>query len=250
MATTAATANAVHFDQIFLAEGWARDTRIIVREGLIAAIESGVAPQPADESAAIGLPGIANLHSHAFQRGMAGMAEVAGPEGDSFWTWRELMYRFVGRLDPDSLRAIAALAYAEMLESGFTRVGEFHYLHHAANGAPFADPAAMTHAIVAAAEESGIALTHLPVFYAQGGFGGAAPAPAQRRFVTDVDQFARILEGARAATAGLPDAVVGVAPHSLRAVAQPQLEAVAALDRKSTRLNSSHMSESRMPSSA
>lgn len=229
MATTAATADAVHFDQVLLAGGWTRATRIIVQEGLIAAIETDVPPQPADERAAIGLPGMANLHSHAFQRGMAGLAEVAGPGGDSFWSWRELMYRFVGRLDPDSLRAIAALAYAEMLESGFTRVGEFHYLHHAPDGAPFADPAAMTQAIVAAAEDTGIALTHLPVFYAQGGFGGAAPTTAQRRFVTDIDQFARILEGARAATAGLPDAVVGVAPHSLRAVTQPQLEAVAAL---------------------
>ena len=100
---------------------------------------------------------------------MAGLAERAGEGDDSFWTWREVMYRFVDRLDPDGMRAIAALAYAEMLESGFTRVGEFHYLHHAPDGRPYGDVAAMAQVIAAAADEKGIGLTLLPVFYAHSG---------------------------------------------------------------------------------
>ncbi|MEM5346398.1 formimidoylglutamate deiminase, partial [Paraburkholderia azotifigens] len=134
-----------------------------------------------------------NLHSHAFQRGLAGLAEVRGPSEDSFWTWREVMYRFLDRIGPDELRAIAALAYLEMLEGGFTRVGEFHYLHHDRDGQAFAAPAEMAAAIAAAAEETGIALTLLPVFYAHAGFGGAEPQPAQRRFTHDRDGFAALI---------------------------------------------------------
>lgn len=218
-----------HFSEALLAEGWAENVRISVADGLISAIETGVAPTPVDERHAVSLPGLPNLHSHAFQRGMAGLAEVRGPAGDSFWTWREIMYRFVDRIDPDDLTAIAAMAYVEMLEGGFTRVGEFHYLHHDRDGTAFADPAAMSAAIAGAAEESGIALTHLPVFYAHGDFGGAAPGQGQRRFINDVVGFARLIEGARAALAPLPDAVLGVAPHSLRAVTPDELGPVAAL---------------------
>ncbi len=214
-----------HFAEAMLSEGWAKDVRVIVAEGLIAGVESEVASVSGDHSHAIALPGIPNLHSHSFQRGMAGLAEVVGPEGDSFWTWRETMYRFAGAITPDQLQAIAALAYIEMLEAGFTRVGEFHYLH----GIGDAGAAAMTQAIVAAAAETGIALTHLPVFYAHGGFGGAPPGERQRRFVHDLDGFAALLESAREACAALPDAVVGVAPHSLRAVTPDELSALAAM---------------------
>jgi formiminoglutamate deiminase len=212
----------LHFATALLPDGWARDVRITVQGGLIAAVDAAVAPG-ADARHAIALPGLPNLHSHAFQRGMAGLAEVRGTSDDSFWTWREIMYRFVDRLTPDDLAAIAALAYAEMLESGFTRVGEFHYLHHDRDGRPFADPAAMSGAIVAAARETGIALTHLPVFYAHAGFGGSAPGDGQRRFIHDLDGFATLLDAARAEAATLPDAVVGIAPHSLRAVTPDEL---------------------------
>jgi len=211
-----------------LPDGWANDVRITLRDGLIAAIETGAEPD-AGERHAIALPGLPNLHSHAFQRGMAGLAEMRGTRDDSFWTWREIMYRFVDRLTPDDLAAIAAQAYAEMLESGFTRVGEFHYLHHDRDGRRFADPAAMSAAIVAAARETGIALTHLPVFYAHAGFGGIAPGEGQRRFIHDVDGFAKLLDAVRAEVATLPDAVVGVAPHSLRAVTPGELAALAPL---------------------
>ncbi|WP_016746402.1 formimidoylglutamate deiminase, partial [Rhizorhabdus wittichii] len=218
-----------HFDRILLPEGWTTDVAITVRDGLVAAVEPGVAPVAGVERHAIALPGLPNLHSHAFQRGMAGLAEVNLGGDDSFWSWRETMYRFVARLTPDHLRAIAAQAYVEMLETGFTRVGEFHYLHHDIDGGAFADPAAMSLAIVEAAAETGIALTHLPVFYAHAGFGGLAPGEGQRRFVHDVDGYARLIDRLRAPLAALPDAVLGVAPHSLRAVTPDELAAVATL---------------------
>ena len=217
---------ALWFGQAMLVEGWRQDVRLTIRDGRIAGVESGVPPRPGDERHGIALPGLPNVHSHAFQRGMAGLAEQAGPGGDSFWTWRAAMYRFVDRLDPEGLRAIAALAYVEMLESGFTRVGEFHYLHHDPAGEPYGDPAEMARAIVEAAKESGIALTLLPVFYAHAGFGGGAPEAGQRRFVNDVDGFARLVEGAREALASMDGAVLGVAPHSLRAVTADELAAL------------------------
>lgn len=213
----------LHFRQALLAGGWASDVRITVTHGLVGAIVSGEAPQPLDERHAIGLPGMCNVHSHAFQRGMAGLTESRGANDDSFWTWRDLMYRFVDRMTPEQLLAIAAFAYAEMLETGFTRVGEFHYLHHDAAGTPYSDPALLSQCIVAAAAESGIGLTLLPVFYAHSGFGGAEPSRSQRRFINDLDGFARLLEAARAAVASLPDAVLGIAPHSLRAVTAQEL---------------------------
>src|SRR6476659_9810951 len=142
-----------------------------------------------------------NLHSHAFQRGMAGLAELRGPSADSFWSWREVMYRFALSMTPDQVEAVAAELYVEMLEAGFTRVGEFHYLHHDRDGSPYAQIAEMSARIAAAAGATGIGLTLLPVFYAHGGFGGAAPNPGQRRFVNDLDRFARLLEVARAAVA-------------------------------------------------
>ena len=221
---------AIHFRQALLPSGWRDDVRVEVdAAGLVATITEGAPAVAADERHAIGLPGMGNLHSHAFQRGMAGLAEVRGSGGDSFWSWREAMYRFVGRLDPQALHAIAAMAYVEMLESGFTRVGEFHYLHHDLSGRQFDDPAEMSLAALAAADEAGIAITHLPVFYAHGGFGGQPTSDAQRRFVTDFDGFARLFDSARSAASNNPDALVGVAPHSLRAVTKTELAALAGL---------------------
>ena len=209
-----------------LPDGWAENVRLIIVDGIIAEVEMGAAVQPQDEAHSAILPGMPNVHSHAFQRGMAGLAERRGPSADSFWTWRETMYRFVERIGPEELKAIAALAYVEMLECGFTRVGEFHYLHHDANGGRFSDPAEMSRAIVAAAAETGIGLTLLPVFYAHAGFGGAPLTEGQRRFGHDLEGFARLIDAARAAAASLPDAVVGVAPHSLRAVTPEELTAL------------------------
>jgi len=218
--------HALFFDLALLPEGWARDVRLSMADGRIAAIETRTRPQPGDACHRCAIPGMPNLHSHAFQRAMAGLTERRGPGDDSFWTWREVMYRFVDALTPDDVQAIAALAYTEMLESGFTRVGEFHYLHHHRDGRPYAERAATSAAIAAAAAQTGIGLTLLPVFYAHADFGGAPPQPGQRRFINDLDGFALLLDGARRATADLPDAVVGIAPHSLRAVTPDELAAL------------------------
>jgi formiminoglutamate deiminase len=207
---------AIWFETALVDGEWADRVRV-TQDGAT----PGVDPLPTDERHAIGVPGLPNVHSHAFQRGMAGLAEARGPGSDDFWSWRELMYRFVDRLSPDDLEAIAAQAYAEMLESGFTRVGEFHYLHHAPDGHAYADPAEMAARIAAAAEDTGIGLTLLPVFYAHGGFGGAPAGEAQRRFLNTPDSFAKLVESARSLTD-----VVGIAPHSLRAVTPDELRAI------------------------
>src|SRR6516225_10272220 len=180
----------LYFEEALLKSGWAAGVRIEIAGGLIAAVETDTRPRAGDERHAIGLPGMPNLHSHAFQRAMAGLAETRGPDQDSFWTWRENMYRLALAMSPDDVEAVAALAYVEMLEAGFTRVGEFHYLHHDRDGRPYSDPAEMAGRIIAAASETGIGLTLLPVFYAHGGFGGQAPSPSQRRFLCDPDGFA------------------------------------------------------------
>jgi formiminoglutamate deiminase len=198
--------------------GWARDVVVSVsQEGTIASLRCG--PREAGmQSLGVVIPGLPNLHSHAFQRAMAGLTEVRASDRDSFWTWREVMYRFVQRLQPEDMAAIAAQAYVEMLEAGFTRVCEFHYLHHDAHGRGYADPACMAGALADAARCSGIGLSLLPVFYAQGGFGAQPAQAAQRRFVNDEDGFARLHQACAAHLSGLPGSELGLALHSLRAV--------------------------------
>ena len=220
---------AIHAAHALLSDGWVRDLRLTVDQGRIASMATGVTAEPGDDRCAILVPGIPNLHSHAFQRGMAGLAEVGGPEGDSFWTWRELMYRFALAMTPDQLEAIATRLYVEMLETGYTRVGEFHYLHHDHNGAPYADIGELAARIAAASALTRIRLTLLPVFYAHADFGDVPPNDRQRRFVTDLPQFALLFERCRDLVARLDGAVLGVAPHSLRAVTPDELEAVAAM---------------------
>lgn len=163
------------FRSALLSDGWAADVRLVIDNGCIDRIARGVEPTSGDERHAIAVPGLPNLHSHAFQRGMAGLAEMRGPANDSFWTWRDVMYRFVDRMEPADLQAVAAQAYVEMLEAGFTRVGEFHYLHHAPDGARYADIGELAARIASAAGETGIALTLLPVFYAHGGLAVDRP---------------------------------------------------------------------------
>jgi formiminoglutamate deiminase len=213
-------------DHALLAHGWARNVGLDIEGGTIVAVYPDASTEGRERVAGIALPGLPNLHSHTFQRGMAGLAETRGPEGDSFWTWRQVMYRFLGSLTPDDVEAIAAFAMMEMLEGGFTALAEFHYLHHDAQGRPYPDIAELSGRIAAAAQETGMGLTLLPVFYAQGGFGGAAPAEGQRRFINDVESYTRLLEGTHKAIAGLDDAVVGIAPHSLRAVTPESLNEI------------------------
>ena len=214
------------FEWALLPEGWRPNVRITQRNGRIDQITPHSARQNGDGGGGIALPGMASLHSHSFQRGMAGLAEVRGPAGDSFWTWRQVMYRFLDVLDASDVEAIAAYAFMDMLEGGFTSVGEFHYLHHDVAGAPYANPAEHCERIAAAAAATGIGLTLLPVFYAHGGFGGLPPTQGQRRFISTPDSFLKLVEGARRAVAGLAGANVGIAPHSLRAATPDELAEV------------------------
>ena len=220
----------LHARQALLPEGWRRDVRVRLAGGLVAAIECGVAPGLGDDTVDVLLPGMPNVHSHAFQRGMAGQTEVRGDTPDSFWTWREAMYRYALTMSPDDMQAIAAELYAEMLEAGFTRIGEFHYLHHDRDGCPYADIGEMAARICAAAAETGIGLTLLPTFYAHSNFGGAPPAAGQRRFINDLDRFASLVVRCRHHASALDGAIVGIAPHSLRAVTPDELAVLVTLD--------------------
>lgn len=216
-----------------LPSGWAHDVRIeIAAAGRIEMVETGCPPDGAERLAGSALPGMPNLHCHAFQRAMAGLAERTGPAGDDFWTWREVMYRFLDRLSPEQIEAIAAQLYLEMLKAGYTAVAEFHYLHNDPQGCAYDDPAELSLRIVAAAERAGIRLTLLPVLYQTGNFGGAPPAPGQRRFIKSSDDFEDLVERlARRRNRGSAFRL-GIAPHSLRAVPpDPLRRAIAALDR-------------------
>jgi formiminoglutamate deiminase len=219
----------LHAANALTPDGWRKDVRIEIADGRIARVAAGVAPGPADERCAILLPALPNLHCHAFQRAMAGLAERRGQGAASFWTWRETMYRIALALDPDDVEAIAAQAYVEMLESGIASVAEFHYLHHAPDGAPYANLAELGERVGAAASRAGIGLTLLPVFYAHATFGGAPPLPEQRRFINDLDRYAKLLDASRRAVASLPFAAVGVAPHSLRAATPDEIARAATM---------------------
>lgn len=219
----------VHAAQAFLPQGWAPDVRVTVDgDGRIASVETDAAPQPDDARVGALLPAPGNLHSHTFQRAMAGMTEHRGPEPDSFWTWRRLMYRFLDILTPEQIEAIAAMAQVEMLEAGYAASAEFHYVHNQPGGARYADAAELSARICAASEISGVGLTLLPVLYAHGGVGRKPLAGGQLRFGSDLDGFARIMDGAGRAVAALPaDARLGAAPHSLRAAEPTEIRAVA-----------------------
>ena len=183
-----------------LPDGWARDVAVEIVGGRIARIAAGL---PDDRAMGCLLPAPVNLHCHAFQRAMAGMTERRGAGQDSFWTWRDLMYRFLDRLTPEDVEAIAAFVQMEMAEAGYAAVAEFHYLHHGPGGVPYADRAEMSARIAAAAAETGLGLTLLPVLYAQGGCDGRALTAGQLRFGNDLDGFARAV-GGRGAGAGAP----------------------------------------------
>ncbi len=211
-------------ERALLPDGWARDVRFeIAADGTLAAVAAGAPPGSAPRAAGVVLPGMPNLHSHAFQRAMAGLAERAGPRHDSFWTWREVMYGFLRELGPAQVEAIAAQLYVEMLKAGYTAVGEFHYLHHGPDGAPYADAAEMSRRVIAAAKTSGIGITQLPVLYGFSDFGGQPARDDQRRFLNDPDQFLRLVEVLVTEYRDDPQVAIGIAPHSLRAVTRETL---------------------------
>ncbi|HEY0211425.1 formimidoylglutamate deiminase [Acerihabitans sp.] len=210
-----------------LAQGWTHNVRLEVNaQGTLVAIDPNAGAQGAETLAGPVLPAMANLHSHAFQRAMAGLTEVFGDPKDSFWTWREVMYRMVQRLSPDQVGIIARQLYIEMLKGGYSQVAEFHYLHQDAQGHAYAHPAEMALRISQAAAESGIGLTLLPVLYTYGGFGEQAATPGQRRFIQDTDGYLRQQQALQAHLSGQPRQRLGLCFHSLRAVGARQIHEV------------------------
>ncbi|MDE8345257.1 MAG: formimidoylglutamate deiminase [Acidocella sp.] len=220
--------SSLFFRHALLPTGWAEDVGISIIDGLISAVTTSAPPPPnAVTQPGIALPGIANLHSHSFQRAISGLTEYrdAATNTANFWTWRDMMYRFALAMDPDDVEAVATLAFIEMLESGFTSVLEFHYLHHAPDGGHYTNIAELSSRIAAAAAGAGIDLTIAPVFYAQGDFAAAPPSPSQRRFISDLDDYETLLRACE------PLARMVIAPHSLRAVTPEQLSALTGLVR-------------------
>jgi formimidoylglutamate deiminase len=210
-----------------LPQGWRRD--VLVEwdsRGDLVAVKAGETPRIGVARAEYVVPGMVNLHSHAFQRALGGLTEKAGDGPDSFWTWRELMYRFAGRITPEQVEAIAAQLYSECLRHGYTSVCEFHYIQRDPHGGTYARPAEMAERVAAAAQHAGIGITLLPVLYSYAGFGEQPLKPEQQRFRTDVAQVLRIAEALEPLRGGQLE--VGAAPHSLRAAGAGQIRELAA----------------------
>jgi len=216
-------------EHALLPDGWGRDVLLQWNEqGQWHAILKGQTPgDHVPRATGPVLPGVPNLHSHAFQRALAGLTEYRSHASDCFWSWRTLMYRFAEKLNPEQLEAIATGLYVEMLEAGFTSVCEFHYLHHDAQGHVYADPAEMSLSLLRAAKRTGIGLTLLPVLYQTSGFGGVAPTPGQCRFINSAEAMLRLLDRLRPLCQA-ESARLGLAPHSLRAVPPDSLQEVLA----------------------
>ena len=207
---------ACRFERLLVDGRWECDVRVeLDAGGCIAGLEAGAGQRGCREVAGWAVPGVPNVHSHAFQRALAGLAEGKGP--DSFWSWREVMYGFLDRLTPDDVEAVAAQLYIEMLKAGFTCVGEFHYLHHPPGGGAYGDRAEMSRRILAAARTAGIGLVHMPAVYEVGGFDGGGLEGSQRRFRMGLEEAARMHEALAGDFAG-PGERLGWALHSLRAV--------------------------------
>ena len=216
-----------------LPNGWENNVRIDVKEGRINSITVHSKAEADDSLVDTLLPSMANLHSHSFQRAMAGMTEYRAAGRDSFWTWRELMYRFMDRLEPEQIEAFAALTFMEMQEAGFASVAEFHYVHHQTGGTHYEDIAELSSRIFAGAQTSGIGLTHMPVLYTYGGAGETPLTQGQLRFGNNVADFEKLFDKAKSGLAHLPsDTSIGVAPHSLRATSPEDIKQILALHSK------------------
>jgi len=240
-------------ENILLSDGWATDKTITIEDGIITAITSGKKSDAIAFSGTV-IPGMINCHSHAFQRAFAGFSEQGSEGKDSFWTWRKIMYKFLAQLSHDDAQVIAQQLYIEMLKMGYTRVAEFHYLHHDINGNTYSKGesesdsksnsknqspnklATMAHAIFKAAKNSGIGLTMLPVLYQYAGFGQQKPNEGQKRFINSTVQFNQLVSDCFDLTQKYPNTNIGIAPHSLRAVDKESMtqavEHVRSLDNK------------------
>lgn len=222
------------FDTAFLSGSWEQNVRISVDpQGWITSVRGDATPRGAQHVPGIAVPGVPNVHSHAFQRAMAGLTERGSPGGDSFWSWRDRMYHFLRSLDPNDVEVIAAQLYSELLRHGFTAVAEFHYLRNDVDGKTYEDPVEMGRRILRAGERTGLGVTLLPVLYCASDFGGSPPEHEQRRFVSTVEELVGDVVVLDAATDGV-SARVGLALHSLRAVPPAELavavEAVRGID--------------------
>ena len=208
-----------------LPDGWQRDVRIRFSDGIIEDVSHKSIAQAQDIVVDALLPAMPNLHSHTFQRAMAGMTEQRGQSVDSFWTWRDLMYRFVQHLMPEDIEAISAFAFMEMQEQGFASCAEFHYLHHTAGGRPYAKVSELAERIMSAASTTGMGLTLLPVLYSYAGLEHKLLGENQMRFRNSMTEYLKLRESTEMALRqNMPaDARIGVAPHSLRAVASEDL---------------------------
>lgn len=216
-------------DHALLADGWHTNVTVTISSSRIIGVETRAESRPGDYHVRALLPALSNLHSHTFQRGMSGMTETRGASRDSFWTWREVMYRFIDRLTPEQIEAIAAMAFVEMQQSGFAAVAEFHYVHHQPGGTHYDSLSELSERIFLAAAATGIGLTHLPVLYAFGGAGNKPLAGGQLRFGSDADGYEALHAAICSTAKSMPDdTVVGFAPHSLRAVNPPMLKALVA----------------------
>jgi formimidoylglutamate deiminase len=220
-------AGTIFASQALLPTGWAADVLLEWNDdGCLTRVEPGSRAAGAGVRGPV-VPAMPNLHSHAFQRAIAGLTEYRAQASDSFWSWRTLMYRFALRLDPAQLEAIAFGLYVEMLEAGYTTVCEFHYVHHDTDGRPYADDAELAHALLRAAKHAGIGMTLLPVLYQTSGFGATPPGDGQRRFIRSTESMLRLLERLKP-VCDAQGARLGLAPHSLRAVPPDALRDVLA----------------------
>ena len=215
-------------EQAFLAEGWANNVRIEVLDGVIQAITQDTKADNAIRLTGPTLPTMANLHSHAFQRAMAGMAEVSLNPNDSFWSWRDLMYKMVQKLTPDDVGIIATQLYIDLVKAGYSQVAEFNYLHHQNTGQPYRQKEEMAQRLIQSANTAGLGLTLLPVLYSHSGFGGQSASAGQARFINTTDQYLSIHQGCQKIVADHDLHQIGVCFHSLRAVTQDQIHDVLA----------------------
>jgi len=210
-----------------LPDGWADNVLVVVdKDGWIIGVDTFKNPKDTSDTEFLTgplIPGIPNTHSHAFQRALAGLGERASGKKDTFWSWRDMMYRFLSFIEPEDMEPLAAQVFVEMLKAGYTSVGEFHYIHHEQDGHPYGDHALMSRQVIRAALETGIAITHMPALYAYGGFNEAPPEGGQKRFLNSVPSLMRIIEELHGEYSSTPQVTIGMAHHSLRAVSPDML---------------------------